>query len=350
MSRERVVTLAVRILSAVGIVLWLAMSLYYVLPRIMSWSVLPDFTVFWSAGRVANPYDTQALTLAQAFAVNPANGPRPFPYPPPALFLVMPFALLPFWTAYWVWNAVSAAAFWSAARRVVSAPAAALAMAAPHTMLVFILGQTSLLLGALVIWSLSLLRSRPFLAGVLVGLAGAIKPQVALLAPVAFISGRHWRALAGAAAGLVASVLASLPFGLWDDWLSVIRAFPSIIEQYKLFVLGATPAMAARTLGVPIAPIQIAGIVAGVWIVWMGFRRDDLQFRLISLVCGTLLASPYAMRYELAILSPVFAAALLSRRPLVAAPAFMMHSVTIVPATLVSAISSAVEGRRERRS
>jgi hypothetical protein len=332
-----------RWISIAGIAIWLALSLYFLVPRLVSWSVLPDFTVYWATAHVPNPYDTEALTAAQSFAVDPKFGPRPFAYPPPALLLVLPFSLLPFWPAYWLWLAISAVAFWTAARQVVPRSAALLALAAPHTVLVFILGQSTLIVGALVIWGLALVREKPMAGGVLLGLATAIKPQMAFMAPLAFLSGRHWTALGGYCLGLGTAVVISLPFGLWDDWLSVFNSFDPI-EAY-----GATPAMAAKTLRLPVLPVQIVGAVAGIWVIWTGFKREDIDARLLAFVTASLLVSPYGIRYDLAVLSPVFAAALLSGRILVAAPAFMLHSISIVPSLFVSLLANQVLDRAPGR-
>jgi len=62
---------------------------------------LPDFTIFWTAGRFAltdpsQVYNTKTMTVAQAWAVNPIQGPRPFSYPPSALLMMAPFGLMPF--------------------------------------------------------------------------------------------------------------------------------------------------------------------------------------------------------------------------------------------------------------
>ena len=346
MSRERLYTF----IGVVGAAACLGLSFAYIFPLLRAWAVLPDFTIFWTAGKVAlenspQVYDTTAITAAQSWAVDPAHGPRPFSYPPSALFLFIPFGLLPFWLAYWTWVVLSAIAFWSAARRIADGWALPLSLATPQVILVLILGQTTLVLGSLIIWSLTLLRERPVVAGLLMGVAAAIKPQTVLLAPVALISGGHWKALASSAATFLVLVVCSLVFGLsiWSDWLSAVRAFPQeVLEAHRLFALGATPWMAGRTLGlVPPALfiLQACGIAAGLCAVWYAFKSENIGLQLCALVLGGLLVSPYALRYDLATLAPIFATGLLSGTLLgliVSLPLFALNSLAIVPAIAAS--------------
>ena len=65
-----------------------------------------------------------------------------------------------------------------------------LVFAMPQVVLAIVLGQTTLWIGALLIWGVWLLRERPLLAGLLFGIAAAVKPQFAILIPVALLAGR----------------------------------------------------------------------------------------------------------------------------------------------------------------
>ena len=352
-----------RAIRTVAVVACLAISLQYLLPRLIEWSVLPDFTMFWTAGKLAlsnvtQVYDTAAMTSAQSWAVDPKHGPRPFPYPPTALLLFVPFALIPFWAAYWAWLGLSALAFWSAARRVARGWALPLSFGAPHVVLVLILGQTTLVICSLIIWSVTLLRERPVLAGCLLGIAAALKPQAVLLAPVALISGGHWKALGASALSLFVVVFLSLVFGTeaWEAWLSALRSFSQALEAHRIHIFGATPAMAGRTFRLDpceILILQIAGMAIGVGAAWFAFKTDDTLLRLTGLIGGGLLASPYAMRYDLASLAPVFATCLLHgklRNWLIALPLVALHSVTIVPALIISLGVSFLNVLRSARS
>ena len=354
--------LVARAVRSVVVVACAAVSLQYLLPLLRAWSVLPDFTVFWTAGKLAvrdaaQVYDFAAITAAQSWAVDPSHGPRPFPYPPTALLVFIPFALMPFWAAYWAWLALSALVFWSAARRITNGWAIPFSFAAPHVVLVLILGQTTLVVGSLVIWGVTLIRERPALAGCLLGAAAALKPQAVLLAPVALISGAHCRTMAAALLSFAALACLSLMLGpqAWGAWLSALRSFPEALEAHRIFVFGATPAMAGRTLGLAsnaIFGLQIAGVAAGACAAWFAFKCDDLLLRLSGLIGGGILASPYAMRYDLASLAPVLATCLLHgkfRGWLAASPLLALHSVTIVPALIISLAASFLSALESER-
>ncbi|HEY2132320.1 MAG TPA: glycosyltransferase family 87 protein [Acetobacteraceae bacterium] len=82
-------------------------------------------------------------------------------------------------------------------------------------------GQNALLTAALLIGGFRLLPGRPILAGALLGLL-TIKPQFWLLAPVALIAARHWRALGAAVAtSLLLAGASAAVFGLdvWCIWI-----------------------------------------------------------------------------------------------------------------------------------
>ncbi len=345
-----------RAASILGVTLCLTISFVFLLPRLIQWNVLPDFTVFWTAGRFAlgdasRVYDSEALTAAQSWAIDPSHGPRPFPYPPTALLLFIPFGLMPFWAAYWIWIGMGLAAFWSAVRRVATGWAVPLSLASPHAVLVCILGQTTLVVGSIVIWSLTLLEKRPLLAGALIGIAAGLKPQVVVLAPVALVSANHWRALGMSVVALLVFMLATLPFGpgVWLEWFQALGSLPEDVEVHGLNPLGATPWMAGRVLGFDPADLlllQVVEVFVAIALVWSAFKFRDLGLRLSALIFGSFLASPYAMRYDLATLAPVFATALLSgtlRGLLVSVPLFALQSLTIFLSLVVSLIAQATK-------
>lgn len=335
-----------RVLAAAMIVAMAVVALAPPLAGIVRVGLVPDFTMLWIGGRFAlqSPslvYDVEAVTAAQQWIRDVSFAPLPFVYPPTALLLLAPFGALPFWPAYILWTAAGAFVFWTAARRLVRSWAAPLSFLSPHVVIVLLLGQTTLFVGAAVLWSIALLRSRPVLAGALMGVAAAIKPQSAFLAPIAFVAGRNWIALAAAACSWLLLATASLVFGpaLWFDWINALAAFPDMVAQWKLDRLGGTPSMMARFFGIDPAPFFVAGLAAGIAIVWIGSRSDDASTRALTFVSGTLLASPYAMAYELAMIAPVLVSAMLTvnlRGLITAAPLFALRSYMVPPALLTS--------------
>jgi len=341
-----------RRLATLGAIIVLAgISAALLIPRLQNWPLTPDFTMLWAGARFAvtqphNTYDWAAVTAAQ-MSLRPPVGPLPFPYPPSALPLMAPFGLVPFWPAFWAWTILSAAVFWTAARRITSSPWLVFIM--PQMVLAIVLGQTTLWIGALMIWGVLLLPTRPVVAGALFGIAAAIKPQFAILLPVAVIAGRHWRAIPGGFAGLGAMLLLSLPFGpyLWRDWASVLGEHPAIVSGYGLDFLGASPMQALKVLGLPLL-LHAFFVILAIGIVWRTFRSDDDKQRVLVLLLATLIATPYAIRYELGMLAPSLVDALLTgtvRGLLVALPLYCLNVLTIVPALVLSAVTAAVRPR-----
>lgn len=332
-------------------VLLAAISITVLIPRLLHWPVAPDLTAFWTGARFAvfRPHDTYnwvAVTAAQ-MSLRPPVGPLPFFYPPSALPFMVPFGFVPFWPAFWLWTFLSIAAFWSAARRITAH--VPLAFAAPQMVIAMVLGQTTLWIGALLIWGVTLLRTRPVIGGVLLGVAAAIKPQFAIMVPVALLSGWHWRAIAGAVAGFSAMVLLSLPFGpfLWRDWLSVVGSVTDVVAVYHLNSLGASPMMALKVLGLP-GYLHAVFVILAICLVWHAFRAEDVKRQVLVLIAGTLLATPYALRYEVGMLAPSLADALLAgtaRGLLIALPLYCLDVFTIVPALVVSAVAASREAK-----
>jgi hypothetical protein len=277
----------------------------------------PDFIVFWTAARNISAgvlYDPVALTRLQVWVAGD-HMLRPFAYPPSALLLFWPLKLLPLWPAMILWCTASALAFWAAARQLVRGRVLALCFVAPPISLALTTGQVSPLLAAAVIAAVLNLDARPVLAGALLGLVAAVKPQAVLLAPLALVAGQHWRALAGAVITGGAAGAASLIFGigLWVEWLAALPEFEQIIADQGF--TGITVRGLGNVLGFPkplVLALQILSGVGGVVLCWRAFRSADVHRRLLGLVAGSLLCTPYAMPYELAPLVPLLFLALFS--------------------------------------
>jgi hypothetical protein len=320
----------------------------------------PDFGVFWTAGQLAHSnapqiYDVAAMTEAQRWLTNPANGPRPFVYPPSALILFAPFSMLPFIPAFLLWTLLSLTAFVMASRYFVDWRGAALCLAAPPVLMAVITGQVALLIAGATIAALAQIERRPLVAGLMLGMAAAVKPQALLLAPLALARAGHWRALAAAILTGSAMMTASLIWDpqLWRVWLVAIARFQTIVTQLGLESSALTPASAAAMMGLSggarIAFIA-AGAISGIGLTWWGFAGRDLTLRTVTLVCGSLLCSPYAMMYELAVLVPAAAALLLSHRSIRLAASLVLTGLGGLAAPLMLALAVLTDARPARTS
>jgi len=246
-----------------------------------------DFYVFWTAARHWQaPYDPALISRLQAaFHI---DGRLPFVYPPTFLLLAWPFGQLPLSLAFPLWTGLSAALFTYAAAHLVRPLWLTLTLfIVPPVVLAISPGQTSLAIGAAMIGSQLSLQDRPALAGVLLGLAAAIKPQAMLLAPVVLWG--HWRAMRWAAIAGLGLVLASFALGpgLWLQWLAALRDFGAVVPATDRI----NPSAASPLLALPLAAL-------GLWIAW-SWRG------VAGLVGGALCLTPYAHQYDLAPLAPV---------------------------------------------
>ncbi|MEW5686302.1 MAG: glycosyltransferase family 87 protein [Pseudomonadota bacterium] len=286
-----------------------------------------DYTPF-RAGMQAladgRAYDFTYVTQLQGWPMGPSYL-RPFLYPPSSFFLFAPLAALPYWPGYGLLVVASYALFALAGRRV-GAPW--WMMLFPAAGLVALCGQLTFLLGALIVTALSLPR-RPAVAGVLLGLAATLKPQLLVLAPIALIGARQWRTLV--AAGATTALVAGLSTLIWgvEPWLQWVAAMPRFQNEVVpgspgQFEDGITPYSMLAAQGLPglwalcLAP-------AALTLAWVSLRRPDPLDRLVLLMGATLMILSYAMHYEAALLLPAVAAYLARTRdrlwPLYAAAA-----------------------------
>jgi hypothetical protein len=329
-----------------------------------------DFLPMWTGARMAwsTPqllYDFEAVTAAQDWLMTGWSRLRPFVYPPSALPALAPFAAMPFHWAYVVWTLLGAVLLAGATAQAVERQrilAVALILASPPAATAIIVGQTTLLVAGLLVLGVTELAGRPRLAGALFGIAAAIKPQAAVLVPVALVAARAWGALgsailAGAAMGLVSLVM----FG-WEPWMAWLHSLPRFAEAISLSPTlmrgGVTLTMMGVNLGLDpdlLGWIRLAALLAAVAATWLAFARSgDAAYRLAALSVGALSIMPYAMHYEATLMAP--AAVLLALSPhrwlfgaaaLASLALAMRHQVggASVVAVATCAVMAALHGR-----
>lgn len=274
-----------------------------------------DFISFWASGRMllagANVYDTAAHVAAQReFYAMPGEY-TAFFYPPNFLPFVWPLGLLPYFPALAAWLGVTGAAFLAAIRAWfrkvgLKGPALVLIAAFPPVFLTLTHGQTSFLVAALLGGGLLLVERRPWLAGVLIGLA-TIKPQFGLLVPLALLASGQWRTIAAAGgAALALGVLVSLAFGpqVWADWLAITRTastatadgnigFAKMVSVFAGLSLMGVPAAAAMAVQGAVSLALAAAVVMASW------RRAFTPGLAALVLAGAPLATPFALDYDM---------------------------------------------------
>jgi hypothetical protein len=190
-----------------------------------------------------------------------------------------------------------------------------LALAFPAVFINLGHGQNGLLTAALLGAALLMLTRQPLLSGTLFGLL-AYKPQFALVIPIALLASNQWRAIAAAAATIVALfVLSVATFGMeiWYAFAASTDMSRKLLLQNgdvgfeKLQSMFAVVRMWGG--GLPLAyiaqgAISIAAVCSVAW-TWRG--SSDFNIKAALLTIATLLASPHTLDYDLMILGPAIA-------------------------------------------
>lgn len=307
-----------RAMSLAVLVATLAMVSVAVVYLFRSQAPGADFSCFWAGAKVvategvARLYDFDHITDLQGWPLGPIS-PRPYIYPPSALFVFLPFQAAPYWADYVLWVLATGGLFLWAGRK---AGAPWWHILTPPVVLVMFCGQVTLLIGGLAIAGLTMLARRPLLAGMLFGVAAAVKPQLVMLVPVALLAEGRWRTLATAgltAAGLAAASVLAWGLEPWFAWLSAVQRFQALIFGGPRLVANLiTPYSVLASHGVNGRWALLLAPFAA-WLVWRTCRRSaDVADRSIAIFAGALMVAPYAMNYEAALLAPA-AAAYLSR-------------------------------------
>jgi hypothetical protein len=268
-----------------------------------------DFIAFWAAGKlvlagdVLSAYDVEAHKQVQMTVKN-FKGLMPFAYPPPFLFVVTPFGLLPYATSALVWAGLGYLIYLLAAQRL--GPGAGWTAAAfPPVLIDGIIGQNGMLTGSIFILGTSLLKRHPLWAGLVLGCL-VIKPHLAVLLPLALAAGGYWRAFAGAAISSTGlALLALLVFGVeaYAAFLEQMPLFSSIVAKglvgwHKMAsVFAALRLVGAGEVFAWSAHILIA--VAAAVMVGIVWRSDaDLDAKAAMLGAASALISPYLYQHD----------------------------------------------------
>lgn len=284
----------------------------------LRYNLQTDFVSFWAASKLtllgmpAAAYDLDVHRATEITAVA-IDGTIPFTYPPPYLFAILPLGLLPYAMAHAAWVVATFAACVAAAHKLVPG-GGMLAIAFPPAIICGIGGQNSFLVAAIFMAGMVLLKSKPFLAGVMLGLI-IFKPHLGVLLPLALIAGREWRAFAGAAVSTVGLMLLSiLTFG-WVSWTGFAALLPlaseiaaaGLVSWNKMASVYAT----LRLAGVPdYLAVVVHGVLAlaACVLVWHVWRTSvDIVRRAAVLGSATLLISPYVFIYDQMLLVPALA-------------------------------------------
>ena len=209
------------------------------LPQVLDLTAAPapgkmtggDYPVFWlaarevMAGHAAALYDPAAFEALAIRTFGADFDSVTWLYPPHALLLLAPPAMLPFGLGWLALLGGSFALFLAVTRSALP-PLPNLLFAiliSPCVIGTFLAGQTGFLASAFLVGGLLLFKRRPVLAGILIGLL-TIKPQLGLLIPLILLASGAYRTLAAAIVTTVGLILLSAAVFGPDVWRAYLAA------------------------------------------------------------------------------------------------------------------------------
>ncbi|WP_084210132.1 glycosyltransferase family 87 protein [Ralstonia sp. A12] len=275
-----------------------------------------DFSVFWSAARVALEHNAAAVFSAQWMqpmeeSLRHQVGYSPWPYPPTFLLAVVLFGLLPFGGALVLYFVLGLSAFGAMLARIshnVERAWLPWLAAFPGVPVALGLGQNSLLTVSAAGAALALLETNAGFAGMCIALL-VIKPQFGVLFPLALVCSRQWKALVVAALCTLAFAGGSVAvFGVeaWRAFAAYLPEFSRIaVEQggREMWLGMPTVFALSRSLGLSVSAAYVVhGLVAAPAVMVMAFlwvKRARFELRATAFVVATLLIQPYIMFYDL---------------------------------------------------
>ena len=276
-----------------------------------------DFTAFWGASWLTlhdTPtaiFDVQRMAYAHTIAIPNSTDVYHWLYPPTYLLIILPLAFLPYALSFGAWTVSTFAAYaWALSK--IAAPRWVFMglLAFPGTLMNVLTGQNGLFLASLFTAASCTLERRPIVAGVFIGLM-SVKPQIGVLWPVALICGRHWLALAAAAATTAFLALAALiGFGP-EPWLAFAHSVAAVQQGFDgglvSWIKIPTLYGGGRLLGLDrdsaylIQFVVAAGVAITVGVIWS--RQVPITLRASVLAIATLLVLPRLLVYDLALLA-----------------------------------------------
>lgn len=275
-----------------------------------------DFLNLWIVGRAAwsgDParlYDLSTYADTVAALVGPGYPGQQWSYPPTTLLVGAPFGLLPYGVALLLWTLIGTATL-AAALRLWTRDARLMLvlLLCPAAVFGMMSGQFAAFAAAIILAVLRWRESRPWLAGMLLGLL-TVKPQLGLLFPLMLLATGNWRAILGA--GAVTLGLAGLTALLWGS--DILRVYLDQGVANQSLILSDPDHLAGPfmpTLFMNLRSAEFGSGVAGAAqaalsllaaaLVWLRFHRQpdaaDISANALFLACAVA-ATPYMLSYD----------------------------------------------------
>ncbi len=277
-----------------------------------------DFINMWTGGKLIAARDFATLYTPDKFMAFQERlyGPLDrhiFSYPPVTFPLADLLARLPYHVALLAWLGGTAALFYHAARPwwPTRGGAVLLAVVTPAALLNIWEGHYGFLIGALFLYGFRWLDTRPWAAGVAIGLL-VIKPQFAVLIPLVLLLRFEWRAILSAAAtvvGIIGLSIAMYGERAWTTFVALGAGRQAVIDPGGAFFgkLSTSAATAVLSLGGgwPLAiAAQVVLAALGLVLVVLAVRKRMATRDLALLTAtATFLVLPYGLNYDLTVVA-----------------------------------------------
>jgi hypothetical protein len=272
-----------------------------------------DFVNYWAGPRLAmegqaqKAYDLQWFWDYERSLTAPNAEFKWYGYPPVAMVLAAPFALLPFLPAFAAWTLSGWAVLTGMlSRRLTPLWAGLAVLALPAFKFNTLFGQNGAFTAALLAGGILLLESSPILAGILFG-ALCYKPHLGVLIPIAMLAAGRWKTIFSAAATVSLLVAISLIWTGVPTWEGFVQNTPfhkRILETQGLgYIHMPSVYLMLRRIAVdsPIAyGLQAVSSLLAAWTVftvWKSAASKELKGAV--LLVATFVATPYVWDYDL---------------------------------------------------
>jgi alpha-1,2-mannosyltransferase len=281
-----------------------------------------DFASVYAAGKLALAGEPAQAhdwdhhhAMQKQIAARPEIGYFPWSYPPAFLLVAASLAALAYLAAFFVYQTLAGCAYLAVMCRITCRQDAWLpALAFPAAFVSAAHGNDGLLSAALLGGGLMCIERRPTVAGILLGCL-SYKLEFWPILPVVLAFGAYWRVIACAIvtavalAGLAWAQLGGEVFAAF--WWSLPLTHEVALEGGRGFHKIPSVHGALRLLGAPPAAAAVAqaavlsAALVGLAALWRSTAA--LELKAAGLIVGCLLATPYALDYDLVVLAPAIA-------------------------------------------
>jgi alpha-1,2-mannosyltransferase len=241
-------------------------------------------------------------------------------YPPFFLLIAAPLARLPYLPALLAWQLATLALYLWSMRRLLRERASdrtwlLIALAFPAAFVNLIHGHNGFLTAALLAGALAVLDTRPLVAGLLFGLL-AYKPQFGVMIPLVLGATGRWRSFGSAAATVAILALAATAIFGADIWPAFLAGThftrETVLEQggtgfYKIQTVFAWIRMWGGPVALAYAAQAVASLAVAAALVMLWRSPASPARKGAALCIAMLLATPYALDYDMMVLAPAIA-------------------------------------------